>query len=125
MLEFFRQTTTTQKEVTMRIVKKDAERIKLKAAPSKARVEAYHELVSGEYEINHYLLMIQELIPLGLLAVEEALQQEVCRLAGERYSHDSLLKRWGSNPGSVYLGNQKLSIKVPRVRDLKSKQEVP
>jgi hypothetical protein len=31
--------------------------------------------------------MIQALIPLGLRAVEDALQQEVTRLAGVRYAH--------------------------------------
>ena len=33
------------------------------------------------------LSMIQALIPLGLRAVEEALQQEVTALAGARYAH--------------------------------------
>jgi transposase-like protein len=69
--------------------------------------------------------MIQMLIPIGLEAVSELLQKEVTELAGSRYSRDGGdIKRWGSNPGSVYLGDQKTSIRVPRIRDLKKDEEV-
>ncbi|HZL25044.1 MAG TPA: hypothetical protein VFC39_00785 [Acidobacteriaceae bacterium] len=69
--------------------------------------------------------MIQALIPLGLKAVEDALQQEVRSLTGARYAHADKhddeptgIARWGSQPGSVFLADQKLPIKVPRVRDV-------
>lgn len=62
------------------------------------------------------LAMIQMLIPLGLKAVERELQSEVAELAGSRYARGSEGERWGSNPGSVYLGDQKVLIRVPRVR---------
>ncbi len=52
------------------------------------------------------LAMIQMLIPVGLKAVEEALQSEVSELVGDRYSRGGDKKRWGSNPGSVFLGDQ-------------------
>ena len=91
---------------------------------AKARVAAYQELVKGEYELNSRLLLIQQLIPIGLLAVEEALQEEVTDLAGLRYNRRGSIKRWGSNPGSVFLGNQKLSIRVPRLRDVEGNEEV-
>ena len=91
---------------------------------AKARVAAYQKLVEGEYDVNSRLLLIQQLIPIGLLAVEEALQAEVSELAGQRYSREGSLKRWGSNPGSVFLGNQKLSIRVPRLRDVEENEEV-
>lgn len=74
------------------------------------------------------LAMIQALIPLGLKAVEEALRQEVTALAGVRYAHDDAqphLARWGSQPGSIYLADQKLPIRVPRVRDRAAGHEVP
>lgn len=73
------------------------------------------------------LLMIQMLIPLGLKAVEEELQSEVSALiGGGRYDRtQSGKKRWGQNPGSVYLGDQKVKINVPRVRDIRAGQEVP
>jgi transposase-like protein len=72
--------------------------------------------------------MIQALIPLGLRAVEEALQAEVAALAGPRYAHHDPrpeVVRWGKQPGSIYLADQKLPITVPRVRDRRAQQEVP
>jgi len=61
--------------------------------------------------------MIQALIPLGLRAVEEALQQEVTALAGARHGGAPSVVRWGQQAGSIYLADQKLPITVPRVRD--------
>ena len=75
--------------------------------------------------------MIQALIPLGLRAVAEALQQEVQLLAGARYAHDDAdsetagLARWGKQAGSVFLADQKLPVQVPRVRNLTTRREVP
>ena len=74
------------------------------------------------------LSMIQALIPLGLRAVEEALQQDVAALAGRRYAHDdghAGIARWGTQRGSIYLADQKVPITVPRVRDLQAKTELP
>lgn len=66
------------------------------------------------------LAMIQSLIPLGLRAVGEALSREVTELAGRRYAHEDdhpNIVRWGKQPGSIYVADQKLPIRVPRVRD--------
>jgi len=74
------------------------------------------------------LSLIQSLIPLGMQAVEDALQQEVLALAGARYAHDDGhpgMTRWGRQRGSVYLADQKLPITVPRVRDVHAQTEVP
>lgn len=67
---------------------------------------------------------IQALIPLGLKAVEAELQQEIQELVGERYSRGGTIKRWGENPGSVFLGDQKVSVPVPRARDVSTNTEV-
>jgi putative transposase len=71
------------------------------------------------------LAMIQELIPLGLMAVESALQSDVMELVGARMNRGGDLVRWGSNPGSVFLGEQKVPIRVPRVRNRAAGIEVP
>ena len=74
------------------------------------------------------LAMIQALIPLGLLAVEDALLAEVEALAGPRYAREdppSAVVRWGAQRGSIYLADQKLPITVPRVRDAQARHEVP
>ena len=74
------------------------------------------------------LAMIQALIPLGLKAVEDALQAEVCALAGGRYAHEDGhpgVVRWGNQAGSIYLADQKVPLPVPRVRDRAAGREVP
>ncbi len=71
--------------------------------------------------------MIQALIPLGLEAVMDMLQQEVVRLAGERYQRGSGSpghSRWGEQQGWVYLGDQKVHVEVPRVRNVAAGKEV-
>ena len=72
--------------------------------------------------------MIQPLPPLGLNAVKDALLSEVAALAGRRYAPNNRrpeLVRWGAQRGSIYLADQKLPIRVPRVRDRQVRCEVP
>jgi len=78
--------------------------------------------------LNGRVELIQALIPLGLEAVEDVLQQEVTALAGERYARGGGqpgCARWGRQTGSVYLADHKVSVAVPRVRDRVREQEVP
>ena len=84
------------------------------------------EAEGGRLEIDARAGLIQALIPIGLEAVNELLQQEVVSLVGARYSRgQGDYARWGRQQGSVYLGDHKLAITVPRVRDLRRGQEVP
>jgi len=86
------------------------------------------EPAEGEATRAVTIAMIQALIPLGLRAVEEALQAEVAALAGPRYAREagpSAVVRWGAQRGSVYLADQKLPIEVPRVRDRAAGAELP
>ena len=60
--------------------------------------------------------LIQALIPLGLRAVEEALQREVELPAGPRYARGDGAPdrvRWGRQRGSVYLLDHKVPVQVP------------
>ena len=62
---------------------------------------------------------IRALVPLGLMHVQETLDQEVTALAGERYARKATAtrgRRHGSNPGTVALAGQRVPIRVPRVR---------
>jgi len=86
------------------------------------------EAVEQVADLNGRIEAIQWLIPLGLEAVSEELQRAVVELAGPRYERkesDHPLRRWGSQPGSVYLGDQKLPVEVPRVRNVDGGSEVP
>lgn len=74
--------------------------------------------------IDIQVSLIQALIPIGLKAVEDRLQREVQKWAGERYRHGKEYTRWGKQNGSVYLHDQKIPIEVPRVRDKKRQREI-
>ena len=87
------------------------------------------EAITGDRpQIDARAELIQALIPIGLEAVNDLLQQEVISLVGARYSRsggEGGYARWGRQQGSVYLGDQKVAVMVPRVRNLRRKQEVP
>lgn len=98
---------------------------KAKRKLEEKRKEVMRKMVNSYSEdFDVKMSVIQELIPLGLKAVSEALQQEVNQLAGERYGRRGSRDRWGSQNGSVYLRDQKFGIKVPRVRDVEANEEV-
>jgi len=84
--------------------------------------------MSGVDDLDGRIEAIQLLIPLGLQAVAEELERAVVELAGERYQRkaaDQPLRRWGAQRGSVYLGDQKLPVDVPRVRNVDDDSEIP
>lgn len=93
----------------------------------KERLKAAGKIAEGVGLFNGRIELIQQLIPLGLEAVNEVLQLEVKRLVGGD-SHERVgtpIRRWGSNPGSVVLGGQKVGMRVPRVRDEIRGEEIP
>jgi hypothetical protein len=54
------------------------------------------------------------------------MDKEVEEHTGERYSHDKpkegRYSRWGSNPGSVRIGSEKVPVEVPRIYDKQEKR---
>lgn len=70
------------------------------------------------FELDTKVELIRSLVPLGLMHVQELLDQEVTALAGARYARGDGCAgvRHGSNPGSVRLAGQRVPIRVPRVR---------
>ena len=71
------------------------------------------------FDVNSKLECIQALIPLGLMRIQELLEDEVCALAGARYERKASRlpgRRHGSNPGSVRLAGQRHPFKIPRVQ---------
>jgi transposase-like protein len=86
--------------------------------------EAMEMMPEGAKTIDGKAELIQMLIPLGLKAVSDLLREEVEMLAGGRYRHEGGPTRWGKQAGSVYLGDEKFRIEVPRIRDVGSNTEV-
>lgn len=83
-----------------------------------AKQKNISDLSSGSSRVE----MIQLLIPLGLEAMREVLQEEVRSWTGQHYERGYEHQRWGYNPGSGYLGDQKVSLQIPRVRNKETKE---
>ena len=86
------------------------------------RREAYADL-----ELDAKVELIRSLVPLGLMHVQELLDEEVTALARERYARKDASvagRRHGSNPGTVGLAGQRVPIRVPRIRRLAG-SEIP
>lgn len=68
--------------------------------------------------------LISMLLPPAVKAFFTELEGEVTALCGARYSQGGPLQRWGSQSGSIVLGNQRVAIEKPRVRDSGVDEEV-
>jgi len=80
------------------------------------------------WDFDTRVALIQAVLPLGVQAVYELLADEVDRLTGRRYGREGgqpACARWGQQRGSVFLADQKVAIRVPRVRNLETRREVP
>lgn len=99
---------------------------KAKIKISGKREAAMNGILDGySKDLSVKISTIQALIPLGLMAVAEELKNEVDRLAGVKHNRISNNARWGHQDGSVYLRDQKVPIRVPRLRNVDLNQEVP
>ena len=81
----------------------------------------------AELEVDAKVELIGSLVPLGLMHIEELLDEEVTALAGERYARKDPAvggRRHGSNPGTVGLAGQRVPIRVPRIRHV-TEREIP
>ena len=85
------------------------------------------ELMTSGIDVKLHL--IQHHAQLAYLLASELLQEEVATLAGDKYERDKPLesryRRWGSNPGSIRIDEERVPVRVPRVRDIEAGQERP
>jgi len=81
-----------------------------------------------EQESSTKIGLIRHYLHLVVLLVNELFDDEVSSLAGERYSrekpYEGRYSRWGSNPGSVRIGEEKVPVRVPRVYDQNNGENV-
>lgn len=70
------------------------------------------------------LALLKNQYEISMMLVQEILEDEIRHYAGDRYTHDKphagRYSRWGSNPGSVWVGEEKVKIDVPRLYDNES-----
>ena len=91
------------------------------------RVEIMRREDYADLELDAKVELIRSLVPLGLMHVEELLDEEVMALAGERYARKAAAiggRRHGTNPGTVGLAGQRVPIRVPRIRGVAG-SEIP
>ncbi len=90
-------------------------------------VDVINRAEYAELEVDAKVELIRSLVPLGLMHIEEWLDEEVTALAGERYARKAPSvagRRHGSNPGTVGLAGQRVPIRVPRLRHVAG-SEIP
>jgi putative transposase len=72
------------------------------------------EGLEGPIDTQH--LLISTLLPPAVKQFIAECEREVDRLCGDRYKHGKFNQRWGTQPGSIILGNQHVAVERPRVR---------
>ena len=85
--------------------------------PSPDQLHFLRDLKGQGLEVKLHLL--QHYAKLAELLAREIMDEEVQALAGARYS------RWGTNPGSIQIGEERVPMAVPRVRDTEAGKERP
>ena len=74
---------------------------------------------SGDLALDAQVELIRSLVPLGLMHVDEMLDDDVTALAGARYARQDAAiggRRHGSHPGTVGLAGPRVPMRVPRMR---------
>src|SRR6476620_6829190 len=99
---------------------------KVRQIDQKGKLQAVSASVAPEIDVR--VALIEALIPIGLEAVMALIERELLDLVGERYARRGRrtgLVRWAQQRGSIYVGDQKVPVRVPRVRDRRANREVP
>jgi putative transposase len=95
----------------------------------KSRIKAGREMIerlkAGGIADTSRLALVQLLVPVGLLWAENEMNREHESIVGRRYGREKAFGPWGANPGSIYLGDQKVTVMVPRARNRWTNQEAP
>jgi putative transposase len=111
-----RNQESLKEATTMKKVMKKGERIN--------RLADVQAMTEEQMHFEEEMAMIQSLIGLGMKATTERIQKEFTALVGKAYERGKPAGPWGSNPGSVYLGDQKVAIEVPRARNRRTGEEM-
>jgi len=77
------------------------------------------ERLLGKSSLETKLALMKDHVRLVQLLLEEHMSREVEEKAGPRYAHDGEERshhRWGTNPGSVKVGDRRFKVDVPRLK---------
>jgi putative transposase len=108
----------------LHVVGTKSKRKALKRVTQEAVLHDHWEAPDGERIDSQYEL-ISMMLPPAVKAFYAELTAEVEALCGQRHSRGTSAQRWASQPGSIQFANQRVAIKKPRVRDVKTNREIP
>jgi transposase-like protein len=80
------------------------------------------EGLEGPIDTRH--MLISMMLPPAIKMFIQEMEAEVDALCGDRYKHGKTLHRWGTQKGSIILGNQHVAIEKSRVRNPETEEEV-
>lgn len=66
--------------------------------------------------------MFQNFVDVAKVHYNQLMEEELRLKAGEKYERGKRYNRWGSNPGSIRIGEEKVPIEVPRYYDKEEKR---
>jgi len=82
-----------------------------------------------EQDLDVKLSALQHHLDISRMLVNDILEDEVNQHAGGWYSHEKpyngRYSRWGTNPGSIKLGDRRIRLAVPRIYDNESGSNKP
>jgi putative transposase len=78
--------------------------------------------IEGPIDTQH--LLISMMLPSAVKEFIRELEAEVDVICGARYKHGKDNQRWGTQKGSIILGNQHVAVEKQRVRNARSGEEV-
>ena len=77
-----------------------------------------------EVQLEYFKLYIN----MSKILANQFFEDEVRQRAGEKYSREKpeagRYSRWGSNPGSIRVGEEKVKVKVPRIYDNQEEETI-
>jgi len=82
---------------------------------SKITKEKLERFLSQPIELQ--LELFKNYVEMVKLFANFLFEDEVDTKAGQRYARSSQYSRWGSNPGSIRIGEEKVRVNVPRIYD--------
>jgi putative transposase len=119
LLKIQKERATQVKKTVLKEVRKINRKKLLHAKKSDILANKFENL-EGPIETQH--LLISTLLPPAVKAFIAECEVEVEKLCGDRYRHGKTNHRWGSQRGSIILGNQNVALEVPRVRGKDGKE---
>jgi transposase-like protein len=82
-----------------------------------------------EQDLDVKIEALQHHLDISRMLVNDILEDEVRNYTGDWYSHEKphegRYSRWGSNPGSIKLGDRRIRLSVPRIYDKESGNNKP